>query len=97
MKQRRSTKISAETERVLIISQRSCTIEGFCERCRKPVAMIGVKEAALVSGLSQRALFRRVEAEQLHYIETPDGSLLICLDSLLGETRVGREGITRTI
>jgi hypothetical protein len=30
-----------------------------------------------------RAIYRRVEAGELHFTETPEGQLLICLNSIL--------------
>jgi hypothetical protein len=45
--------------------------------------MVGPEEAAAFAGLSQRAIFRLIESSQLHFTETPDGALLICVNSLL--------------
>jgi hypothetical protein len=48
--------------------------------------MVGPEEAAAFAGLSQRAIFHMIESSQLHFTETPDGGLLICVNSLLGRT-----------
>jgi hypothetical protein len=44
--------------------------------------MLSVDEAAMVSRSSSRAIYQRVEANQLHFTETPEGRLLVCLTSL---------------
>jgi hypothetical protein len=44
--------------------------------------MLSVDEAAAVARSSSRAIYRRVEADTLHFTETPEGRLLICLNSL---------------
>jgi hypothetical protein len=49
--------------------------------------MLGAEEAAALTGLGQRAIFRRVEDGRLHFTENPSGTLLICLNSLMNETR----------
>jgi len=44
------------------------------------------KEAAVLSGVSVRTVYRRVEAGKVHFLETPLGALRVCLHSLLGGT-----------
>jgi hypothetical protein len=44
--------------------------------------MITADEAAQLSFISSRLIYRLVEADELHYVETPENRLLICMDSL---------------
>lgn len=76
-------KITIERERLLVIRRRK-EAEVWCEGCKAPRKMVEAREAAVILGISARTIFRRVEAGQLHFTETPDGAVLICLDSLLG-------------
>jgi hypothetical protein len=46
--------------------------------------MLNVDEAARFIRSTSRAIYRRVEANQLHFTETPEGGLLVCLNSLKG-------------
>jgi hypothetical protein len=46
------------------------------------VQMVTVDEAAILRGVDSRAIFRWVEAEQVHSSETANGLLRICLNSL---------------
>jgi predicted site-specific integrase-resolvase len=44
--------------------------------------MLTPEEAAALAQVSSRTIYRRVEAGELHFAETPEEPLLICLDSL---------------
>jgi hypothetical protein len=87
MKKTRRMKVTVETERLLVISRRRGQLDGWCEACHAEVRVVGVEEAALVANLGQRAIFRWIESGRLHFTETPRGALLICLESLLEQTR----------
>jgi hypothetical protein len=82
MKRTRRRKVTVETERLLVISHYN-EVQGWCEGCGAQVQMAGPEEAAAVAGLGQRAIFRLIESHQLHFTETADGGLLICVNSLL--------------
>jgi len=44
--------------------------------------MVTPDEAAALSRVSSLTIYRWLEAEKLHFIETSDGLLLICINSL---------------
>jgi hypothetical protein len=77
---KRRTEITVETDQVLFLRRRSFRL-AWCAACAGQVHLVTAEEAAILAGLNLRAIFRRVEADQLHYTETPDGQLLICLNS----------------
>ena len=49
--------------------------------------MVTADEAAELSGVSPRTIYRRVEAGSLHFAETNEGYLLICTNSLVPGSR----------
>jgi predicted site-specific integrase-resolvase len=49
--------------------------------------MVSVEEAATLAGVSQRAIFRWTEERRLHFVETPNGPLQICLNSVIEQIR----------
>ena len=57
----------------------------FCERCMRKVPMSTPQTAALLSGMTEREIFRLLESELVHFSE--GGRVLICLESvrLLGK------------
>lgn len=92
MKKTRRKKITVETERLWVVARGGGRrAEGWCGACRARVPMLGAEEAAALSGLGQRAIFRLVEVGRLHFTEDPAGALLVCLNSLLNETRAGND------
>ncbi len=54
----------------------------FCGQCQKETIWLTVAEAARVSDLSERAIFRFAEDEKIHFKETDSGLLLVCGSSL---------------
>ena len=90
MKNKTRTEITIETERVLIITQRKGSVLAKCPICAGQVPMVKVDVAATLSRVSVRTIYRWVEAEKIHYVETPEGSLLICLSSLASNTPKGQ-------
>lgn len=81
MKTRQRIEITAETEQVIIL-RRAHRVTAWCPVCAAEVEMVLPETAALLTGLSCRQLFRRVEDQRLHFQETPDGRLFFCLNSL---------------
>ena len=57
---------------------------GWCGVCAGPSRMLTPDEAAALAGVSPRTVYRWVEAARVHFAETPDGSLSVCLASLSG-------------
>ena len=78
----RTAKLTIETERVLIIGGGASERRGKCKACGAFVRLITVDEAAMIVNVGSRAIYRLVEAERIHFIETSDELLLICFDSL---------------
>ena len=82
MKVRRIMKIGVETQRVVSLTKRVGAIEAWCSQCGEQRQMIHPEEAAARAGVSLRAIYRLVEAHKLHFIETPEGLVLICPNSV---------------
>lgn len=78
---KRRTETIIETHQVQVIRRRGRERQGWCESCAATVRMIGLEAAAMLAQVTVRAVFRRVEAGELHFTETPQGALLICLPS----------------
>ena len=80
---KRRIEINIQMERLVIVrSRRSTNMVAWCDGCARLTRMLTVDEAATVARTTSRDIYRRVEADQLHFMETPEGSLFICLNSL---------------
>jgi hypothetical protein len=82
MENRRTTRITVTTEEVWALRRPTLIAEGWCEKCAADVRMAPAEKVAGMLGISARAIYRSVENERLHYRETPDGRLFICLPSI---------------
>jgi hypothetical protein len=83
-KPRRITKFTVETERTYVFRGRGSREIVWCGGCDSEVEMATMGEAAVLAGVSELTVYRRLEAGVLHFSENADGRLLVCLDSLLG-------------
>jgi hypothetical protein len=99
VKTKRVVLVEVETER-LTIRQTSETVQMVCPFCAAEVLMASAERAALLCGHGLRWVVHQLETNGLHYIETNEGLLYICLNSLLkanaggqvtDETRVTHE------
>ncbi len=82
MSRKRRIVITTETQRIFVIRRISRSALAWCPGCAKPVKMVSPDEAAALLRVSSRAIYRCVEAEKLHFTETAEGLLVICLNSL---------------
>lgn len=79
---KRKVRITVTQER--IVSLRGAQVPGaaWCPGCAAVVAMLMPDQAAAIAGVSTRHIFRWLEANRLHFVETGNASPLVCLDSL---------------
>ena len=82
----RKRKIEITVENTLLIIRRSPLPPVWCVECPAPTQMLAPEEAAALLGVSTRAIYARAEAGQLHFVETPEGKLLVCPNSLSTST-----------
>lgn len=82
MKVRSKTEITVETHRILTIKRGSRCRLAWCEECGEQARMVTADEAAILAGLSLRTTYQLIEARKLHFLETTDRVVLICLNSL---------------
>ena len=75
--------MTIETEESVVLNrslgQHSCLI--WCPACRRQVEMVTPEQAALIAGVSERTIYRWVEAGRIHVIKD-SGVLLLCLSAV---------------
>jgi len=79
---KRTSRITVETERLLVIRSSKRCFEGWCHWCAAQVKLLGLEEAAAIAGASERAIFRWAEAGEIHFTETEEGKIMFCLNSI---------------
>ena len=86
MKTKKTTRIFTETHEVL--SVRHCAygqprrVIDLCEECSSSVPLVALEEAMAVAGVSALAIYRMAEARLIHFRESHEGLVFVCLDSL---------------
>jgi hypothetical protein len=59
-----------EIEETVVLKQGGCCITEYCPRCREMVDMVSPDVLSLITGVSEREIFRLVEAGAIHFVET---------------------------
>ena len=80
---RKRTELTIETDEIWIIRRPGSNCVARCPACRERTTMVSPEEAALLTGLDVRHIYRQVEAGLVHYSETPVGLLFVCSNSIL--------------
>jgi hypothetical protein len=81
MRKIRRTIVSVEIEQVLL-AKISGPPRLHCLACGEPVSMLTPEQSGVLAGLGLRAIFRLIEAGELHATESPTGTPLVCANSL---------------
>jgi hypothetical protein len=79
--------VTVETRSLSVIRPASEAIELWCKDCAAIVPMVTPESAARLTVATVRAIYRRIEAGDLHFAETANGLLLVCSDSLAATGR----------
>jgi hypothetical protein len=76
------TEIAIEFEEMIRVVSHRQAARAWCPACGSKALMATPQQAAAIVGSSVRAVNRRVEAGEVHFVETKEGSLLVCISSL---------------
>jgi hypothetical protein len=76
------TRITIETESLLVLQARK-PLRLWCPECGAEGEMIPLNDVGVVSNLPPAEVQAWMQAEDLHLSQSPDGGLLICLNSML--------------
>jgi hypothetical protein len=82
----KQTKITIETDSLLILQGRNSR-SAWCPRCHADRDMIALENVGVISNLEQPTLEAWMNSEELHRSHAADGSVLICLNSLLARVQ----------
>ncbi len=74
--------VRRETHEYSILTRPRLTEKKFCDCCGADVRWLFPEEAMFLAEVSLRRIFRLVEAREIHFLENPQGFLLVCAESL---------------
>jgi len=78
----RTRRIKITIENKLLVVRRSSQTLVWCSECPAQIQMITAEEAATLTGVSTRTIYRWVEVEHPHFTETGEGRLMVCPNDL---------------
>ena len=81
-------------ERLLVSPARNDVMRLPCPVCAER-AMVTPEAAAALARVTVRSIYARIEAGSVHFLERPDGLLLLCADSL--SLRAQSEGLKKLV
>jgi hypothetical protein len=79
-------KITIETDSLLILRQKNST-RAWCPQCAAEEEMIALADDRAIPNLGRSLLEEWLNSAELHRSEAVDGSLLVCLKSLLARVK----------
>ncbi len=82
MKVQKDNDVTTEKRRIVIINRSYLSPQKTCDRCPEPSGMITPDETAALWNVSTRTVYRWLETGAVHFTETAEGMLLLCLSSL---------------
>src|SRR5262245_62707894 len=83
MDERQKKRTAVAIHQFYVVRQQNHAAPAVCSQCPVAIAsLVAPDEAAVVTGISTRAIYRWVEAGVIHFQETANGSVLVCLNSL---------------
>ena len=92
MAKKHKTEKMVEIHEFYVIRSASGSLPSLCVECSTGDAiMVAAEQAAAVMNVSVRTIYRWVETAVVHYREAPNGSLTVCLKSLLFSGSVRQE------
>lgn len=71
--------IVIEIDERIAVTTAEQQFEAYCSECKKMTEMVTPKTAAVLTGISEREVFRLIEITAVHFIE--NDRILICIES----------------
>jgi hypothetical protein len=81
-RKKKITIVTFESRERTTIHRSGQSLMAWCDQCGAEVLMVTPTQAANIAGTDARLIFRRVESGEIHFIESANGALLICEQSL---------------
>jgi hypothetical protein len=78
----RTMTITIETNSLMVLRGRG-TMRAWCPRCAAEAETVSLQNFGVVSNLDRTAIEEWLNSDQIHRIESEDGSGAVCLNSLL--------------
>jgi len=81
-RKKKTTIVTFEARERMTIHRGPRRVIAWCDQCGVEVLMVTPNEAATIARTDARAIFRGLEAGEIHFIESERGALMICAKSI---------------
>ena len=78
MTNRKRTIVTIETRQRTVVRRSKGQTVAWCERCGSEMLMLKPEDVAAFVRLTAGDFFSRVEAGEIHFLQTDSGALLVC-------------------
>ena len=75
-------RVTREVHEWKTIERPRVTEKIYCALCGEQTNWLFPEEAMAVTGVGLRAIFRMIESRDIHFAETSEGFLIVCVTSL---------------
>jgi hypothetical protein len=72
--------IVVEIDERIVVTNTEHRFEAYCSGCKKMTEMATPKTAGALTDISEREIFRLIEAKDIHFIE--NDRVLVCIESV---------------
>ena len=72
--------IVIEIDERIAVTNTEQQFEAYCSECKKMTEMGSPKTAGILTGVSEREVFRLIEGREIHFLE--NARVLVCIESL---------------
>jgi hypothetical protein len=76
--------VTIQTDQVVMIWRRACA-RRWCPECGRDVDVVDPVQAEILAGITSR-LQAGTEVRKRHLLEGPEGTIVVCLESVLKRT-----------
>ena len=72
--------IVVEIDERIAVTNTEQKFEAYCSECKRMTEMATPKTAGVLTGTSEREVFRLIESKEIHFVE--NARVLVCVNSL---------------
>ena len=80
------TEILIEFEELLMVQHHDEAIQSWCPDCGSDTWFVSPTQASLLTKLTVRTINQLGESGAVHFVETADGLLLVCIQAVTAKT-----------
>ena len=82
MRRKKRTETTIEAHQYFVVRGPEKPVLAWCPACDAQTRMVAPEVAAILCSVTTLTAYRWVQDARIHFTETPEGALVVCLNSL---------------